>query len=92
MTKLAIYIILGICLHGSCFICSAQDTVSETFNPYDEYPAEEPYVDEDHISEMKAWELQEKIDDFLEELNNLQNSYSRPFKITRDQRLSKNYM
>ncbi|MCH5223313.1 MAG: hypothetical protein J1E82_04665 [Muribaculaceae bacterium] len=62
------------------------------------YPIEEEtfeeieYNEEDFDPAIKILELQEKIDGFLEELNGLQNSYTRPFKITKDQRLSKTYM
>lgn len=57
----------------------------ETFN--------ESVLDEDdYVSTMKALELQERIVFFLDEFNELQNAYSRPFKITKDQRLSRTYM
>lgn len=53
----------------------------------------ETYMEEEEYdSMMKSLELQEHIEAFLEDLNDLQNSYSRPFKITKDQRLSKSYL
>lgn len=41
---------------------------------------------------VNSFEIQERIDNFLEELDVIQNSYSRPFKISKDQRLSKTFM
>lgn len=53
---------------------------------------EQEFNEEDYEANINVIELQEKIDVFLDELNELQNSFTRPFKITKDQRLSKTYM
>ncbi|MCH5242074.1 MAG: hypothetical protein J1F67_06590 [Muribaculaceae bacterium] len=92
MTKCIFNLIIIFSLISSCsLIVKSQehgsDPVVEEENFYDSD------LDEaDYNSSMKILELQQKIDGYLEELNELQNSYTRPFKITKDQRISKTYM
>lgn len=69
----------------------AQETETAASSSFDEIPAQEVVIEED-FSEMKRIELQERIEGFMEELDDLQNSYTRSFKISREQRLSNNYM
>ena len=92
MFKFKIHIVFSLLFLCFDFTGHAQDNPS-AFNPLDDVEAQESFIDEDeYVSEMKRLDLQERMDAFLEELDNLQNSYTRPFKITRDQRLSKTYM
>lgn len=73
----------------------AQDISTEFSGAYgstDNNRTTDIFEDEDFNSELYALDLQTRIQSFFDELNQLQNYYLRPFKITREQRLSKSYM
>lgn len=71
-------------------------TVSENYhhegNMEEDYMEALEYDAADYDTFEHILEIQERVDDFFKELNDLQNSYTRPFKINRDQRLSKSYI
>lgn len=96
MERIFLYILIPFLLAGrlDSYAESNQDhdltVTSVQINDDDESIEEEE--DFDYESSMKIFELQEKIESFFKELNDLQNSYSRPFQITREQRLSKTFM
>lgn len=90
------YVLVGVLLSKAinhetgCYVIEEEDA-RENFSP--DNGMDDIYMDnEDYDATMHSIELQERIDGFFKELNDLQNSYTRPFKITRDQRLSKSYM
>lgn len=92
MLRLKIHIVLSIFFMSITHSGYAQD--NQYLNSPDQMiGAEDTYMEEeDYLSEMKRLELRERVDGFLEELNDINNSYTRPFKINREQRLSKNYI
>lgn len=93
MSKFNIFFLFSFWLMCNSFFGFSQETVSASSVSFDDIPATDVFIDEEeYLSEIKKIELQERIDVFLEELNDLQNSYTRPFKISRDQRLSSGYM
>lgn len=92
MKKVSLHIVITLFLLIAAFKLAGQETVYELQNPADHIPAQEYEVEDGYAQEINFLELQERIDVFLEEFNDLQDSYTRPFKINRDQRLSKAYM
>lgn len=73
----------------------AQDSIS--FPPSTEITHEssdspESMEPEDYETTLHLLEIQEKIEIFFEELNDLQDSYSRPFQISKEQRESRSYI
>ena len=64
--------------------------LQETENPYDGLPAIE--TEDDYATSMKIIEIQEKIEGFFEEINDLQENFSKPFQISKEQRQSASFM
>lgn len=93
MNKLLGNIILFLSLVSVFNLSNAQTSDVRSLNQSDEVEHQQSFMDVDEYnSEMQILDLRERLDDFLEELNDIQIAYTRPFKITRDQRLSRSYM
>lgn len=89
MKKVLFHIFLPVLILCFPLKVNAQDE-STLNNHSDIEKVDETY--EEYLMEMKRMDLQDRIEVFLEELNDLQNSYTRPFKINREQRLSKTFL
>lgn len=93
MSKIFLNIIFLVLLFLGQVEIRAQEEEHKQVTSFEEAATQEDFMDEEeYTSTMKALELQEKMDLFLEELNELQKPYTRPFKISREQRLSKTYL
>lgn len=61
-------------------------------NPFDAVQAIDTETQEDYSNTLRFIEIQEKMDSFFEEINDMEENFSKPFQISKEQRLSPSFM